>query len=229
MAQGFFVSGCIRNMQAKQNGSPKRGIKYDETARQVLFGKRTGTMEQQHQARDEDLMSRVAAGDRAAFDILARRHLNRIYAIARCMVRAQSDAEDVAQEVFTRLWVYGPKWQEGKSAFTTWLYRIVVNCCNDHLRKFRRDTSEIPEDLASKEPDSEVLLAERQQQAKVRAALNTLPERQRLAVTLCYFEGMTNPEAAEAMDLHIKALEGLLVRARKSMKGMLEEERAKYG
>jgi RNA polymerase sigma-70 factor (ECF subfamily) len=48
-------------------------------------------------------------------------------------------------------------------------------------------------------------------------------------VTLCYFEGLTNPEAAAAMDMHVKALEGLLVRARKAMKGMLEQDMVKYG
>lgn len=186
-------------------------------------------MQQQQTATDEELMARVSGGDRHAFDALAKRHLNRVYSIARCMVKRQPDAEDVAQEVFTRLWVYGPRWEAGRSAFTTWLYRIVVNCCNDMLRKQQRDGGEVPEDLASPEPGGEAQLAQRQQEEKVRAALGALPERQRIAVTLCYFQGLTNPEAAAAMDMHIKALEGLLVRARKAMKGMLEEERARYG
>ena len=185
----------------------------------------------QHQASDEDLMARVAVGDRLAFDALVKRHLNRVYSIARCMVKAQADAEDVAQDVLTRLWVYGPRWKEDKAAFTTWLYRIVVNCCNDHLRKHKQDRNkaEMPEDLESKEPDSEAAYVTRQQNEKVRAALASLPERQRIAVTLCYFQGLTNVQAAAAMDVHIKALEGLLVRARKSMKEMLEEEKVKYG
>lgn len=183
----------------------------------------------QQEQKDEELMARVAGGDRLAFDALAKRHLNRVYSIARCMVKAQADAEDVAQEVFTRLWVYGPKWEAGRSAFTTWLYRIVVNCCNDHLRKFKRDGGEVPEDLPSSDPGGEAIVAQRQQDEKVRAALRALPERQRIAVTLCYFEGLTNPEAAAAMDMNIKALEGLLVRARKAMKGMLEKDMVKYG
>lgn len=175
---------------------------------------------------DEELMGRIAAGDKRAFDLLAKRHLNRVYSIARVMVKRQADAEDVAQDVFTRLWIYGPKWQDGKSAFTTWLYRIVVNCCNDHLRKNKNTGGEVPEDLASTDPNGEAILSQRQTEVKVRAALQSLPERQRIAVTLTYFQGLTNPEAAAAMDMHIKALEGLLVRARKTMRGMLEEERA---
>lgn len=187
-------------------------------------------MPQQEAGTDEQLMARIAGGDRHAFDALAKRHLSRVYSIARCMVKRQADAEDVAQEVFTRVWIYGPKWEAGRSAFTTWLYRIVVNCCNDHLRKYGKDAAEVPEDLPSAEPSGEAVLAQRQQDEKVKRALQALPERQRIAVTLCYFEGLTNPEAAAAMDMHIKALEGLLVRARKSMKGMLEAEgMVKYG
>jgi len=185
----------------------------------------------QPQASDEELMTRVAAGDRLAYDALARRHLNRVYAIARGMLKSQTEAEDVAQDAFTRLWVYAPRWEAGKAAFTTWLYRIVVNCCHDHLRKTKQDRTslEIPEDLAEAGPNGEKVYADRQRDEKVKAALQTLPDRQRTAVLLCYFQGMTNPEAAAAMDMHVKALEGLLVRARKTLRGLLEEERAKYG
>lgn len=176
-------------------------------------------------------MTRVAEGDRHAFDILTRRHLNRVYSIARGIVKAQADAEDVAQDVFTRLWIYAPRWAEGKAAFTTWLYRIVMNCCHDHLRKTKRDRSslEIPENVAGEGPDGEAVFAKRQQDERVKAALGTLPERQRMAVLLCYFQGLTNPEAAAVMELHVKALEGLLARARKTLRGLLEEERARYG
>lgn len=176
-------------------------------------------------------MARVATGDRHAFDLLARRHLNRVYSIARGIVKAQNEAEDVAQEVFTRLWIYAPRWQAGKAAFTTWLYRIVVNACHDQLRRTRQDRTsvEVPEDMAGAGPDGEQIFARRQQEDKIRAALESLPERQRMAVLLCYFQGLTNPEAAKAMDMHVKALEGLLVRARKTLRGLLEEERARYG
>lgn len=185
----------------------------------------------QELASDEELMVRVAAGDRLAYDALARRHLNRVYAIARGMLKSQTAAEDAAQDAFTRLWIYAPRWAEGKAAFTTWLYRIVVNCCHDHLRKTRQDRNslEIPEDLAENGPDGEAIYAKRQQDERVKAALQALPDRQRTAVLLCYFQGMTNPEAAAAMDMHVKALEGLLVRARKTLRGLLEEERARYG
>jgi len=177
---------------------------------------------------DEDLMMLVATADRHAFDVLVKRHLNRVYSLARCMVSRQADAEDVAQDAFTRVWVYGPRWEPGRAAFTTWLHRIVVNCCYDHLRK-RSSTEgrqvEIPDTLSSADADSEAQMQGKQRRAEVREALQGLPERQRMAVTLCYFEGMTNIQAAEVMDIHIKALEGLLFRARRALRPVLEEKR----
>lgn len=178
-------------------------------------------------ATDEDLMTLVAQGDRRAFEILTKRHLHRVYGQARCMVKRQQDAEDVAQDVFTRLWVYGPKWKTGEAAFTTWLHRVVANCCYDFLRKHTHDAKkiEIDENIAGTDKDQETGLIQRQKKERVARALQELPERQRMAVTLCYFQEMTNPEAAKVMDIHIKALEGLLVRARKALRPVLEEMR----
>ena len=176
---------------------------------------------------DEDLMARTAQGDRQAFDILVKRHMQRVFSLARGMVNRKPDAEDVTQDVFTRVWVYAARWRAGEAAFTTWLHRITVNCCYDQLRKRGTENrqTEIPDDLASGEKDGEARYAERQKNAKVRDALQLLPDRQRMAVTLCYLQEMTNAEAASVMEIHIKALEGLLVRARKTLRPVLEEMR----
>lgn len=176
---------------------------------------------------DEELMARTAKGDRQAFDTLVKRHLQRVYSLSRGMVNKKPDAEDVAQDVFTRVWVYAPRWRAGEAAFTTWLHRITVNCCYDFLRKHGSDAkkTELPDDLASTEKDSEAKYADRQKNARIREALALLPERQRMAVTLCYLQEMTNVEAAEVMEIHLKALEGLLVRARRTLRPALEEMR----
>lgn len=176
---------------------------------------------------DEDLIARTATGDRLAFDALVRRHMQRVFCLSRGMVNRRQDAEDVTQEVFTRLWVYAPRWRQGEAAFTTWLHRIAVNCCYDHLRRHAADAkrTELQDDVAADEPDTERTLAEKQKNARIRAALQELPERQRMAVTLCYLEEMTNAQAAEVMDVHLKALEGLLVRARRALRPVLSEMR----
>jgi RNA polymerase sigma-70 factor, ECF subfamily len=175
---------------------------------------------------DEELMARTAKGDRQAFDTLVKRHMQRVYATARGMLNRKPDAEDVTQDVFTRVWVYASRWRAGEAALTTWLHRITMNCCYDHMRKHGKDPkAEVPDDMASSEKDGEAKYAERQKNARVREALQLLPERQRMAVTLCYLQEMTNAEAADVMEIHIKALEGLLVRARKTLRPMLEEMR----
>ncbi len=176
---------------------------------------------------DEELMARTARGDKQAFDMLVKRHMQRVYATARGMLNKKPDAEDVTQDVFTRVWVYAARWRAGEAAVTTWMHRITMNCCYDHLRKHSNDAkkTEVPDDMASSEKDGEAKYAERQKNARVRDALQLLPERQRMAVTLCYLQELTNAEAAGVMEIHIKALEGLLVRARRTLRPVLEEMR----
>lgn len=189
-----------------------------------MQGQPAAERQDQPEESDEALMLRIADGDRSAYDQLVRRHLQRVYAVARGMVYRQQDAEDVAQDVFIRIWIYAKRWEPGHAAVTTWLHRIVMNCCFDHLRKQSRqplggyDADILPDDAK----DMEGQMAAAQQKEKIRRALQDLPERQRMAVTLCYLQEMTNAEAAKVMDVHIKALEGLLVRARKALRPVLE-------
>jgi RNA polymerase sigma-70 factor (ECF subfamily) len=172
---------------------------------------------------DAALMTAIAAGDARAFDRLVRRHLKRAYNVAYGMVYNSADAQDVAQDAMMRVWMYAPTWRAGESAVTTWLHRIVVNCCYDFLRKKARQPQggEVSADIEDMTAKTEQDYAETEQKKRLRAMLRSLPERQRMAVTLCYLEEMSNADAAAVMGVHIKALEGLLVRARKALKPML--------
>ncbi len=175
-------------------------------------------------------MARVATGDSAAFNWLVRAHLPRAYAIARRVLNNQADAEEAAQDAFTKLWVHAADWKEGKAKFTTWLYRIVVNAALDIARKKKLPTTSDETVLAMQADDAasiEDRLQVHDQHKALHAALDALTAQQRAAVSLCYFEEMTNPEAAKVMGINIKALEGLLVRARKSLRGLLSEEGGK--
>lgn len=169
-------------------------------------------------------MAAVASGDARAFDMLVRRHLKRAYNVAYGMLYNQADAQDAAQDAMMRVWMYAPTWRAGESAVTTWMHRIVVNCCYDFLRKKSRQPQggEISVDIEDMTANTEQGYAEAEKKKRLRAMLRSLPERQRMAVTLCYLEEMTNVEAATVMGVHIKALEGLLVRARRALKPMLE-------
>lgn len=84
---------------------------------------------------DEALADRVAAGDASAYRQLVDRHVPRTLRLARRLTGNASDAEDVTQDAFLRLWQHGHRWQAGRARFTTWFYRIVVNLCIDRRRR----------------------------------------------------------------------------------------------
>lgn len=176
------------------------------------------------QLTDEQLMARVADGDQPAFSQLVRTHLPRAYAIARRQLGSDLEAEDAAQEAFSKIWVNARDFDASRAKFTTWMYRIVVNASVDLARKKRPVAveDEVLHAVADEREDAETLLSAEQKREAVNAAIAELPMQQRTAVTLCYTDELSNAEAAQIMGLHIKALEGLLVRARKRLREKLE-------
>ncbi|WP_245296893.1 MULTISPECIES: sigma-70 family RNA polymerase sigma factor [Rhodomicrobium] len=176
-------------------------------------------------APDEDaaLAARVAKGDRDAYAALVRRHLPRVLAVTRRMLGNEALAEEAAQEALLRLWTHAASYDPAKARLTTWLTRITANLSLDRLRK--RDEEAWPENF-------DVALPARQEQdymqgqvaEKVNAALQTLPERQRLALILCHYEELSMAEAAAVMETTAEAVESLLSRARRSLRRQLEPE-----
>lgn len=173
---------------------------------------------------DEALMARVAEGDRQAFAQLVNAHLPEAWRIARRVLGNVADAEDAAQEAFARVWTQAASWRPERAGFATWFRRILVNQCLDQLRRQGRlgeealDVADEPDDPAG-EPQAQLLRADAS--ARLQRSVERLPARQRLAVVLCYFEEHSNPQAAALMGIHLKALEGLLVRARAQLRRWL--------
>lgn len=168
---------------------------------------------------DEILMLRVAQGDHAACGQLAERHLERILAFASRTLGNRAAAEDVAQEVITRVWTHAKRWRPGPARLTSWLHRIALNLCLDHLARQRRES--LHEGLEPADPirDTARRVRERDLQDRVRAGLRSLPDMQRAAITLCYYQGFRNVEAAEILGVSVDALESLLARARRTLRG----------
>ncbi len=166
-----------------------------------------------------ELMRRTANGDPAAFRALADAHLTKIMNFAYRLLHDRSDAEDVAQETFLRLWKDAARF-EPRARVTTWLHRIAHNLCIDRLRGRREQPSEtLDEERTSLEPGG--LLDRKQVAREVEKALAELPERQRAAVTLVHYQGLGNIEAAEVLDIGVEALESLLARGRRSLREKL--------
>src|ERR1700693_4250133 len=84
---------------------------------------------------DAELVARVGRGDRAAAQLLMRRHLPKMLGLARRMLSDSVEAEDAVQDAFMRLWTHAARWQPGKAKFETWLYRVTLNKCFDRLRR----------------------------------------------------------------------------------------------
>jgi len=173
---------------------------------------------------ETELLARVAAGEEEAFRGLVDRHLTSVLAIARRMLRDDAEAEDVAQETMLRLWRNAAGLELGPHGVRPWLRRVASNLCIDRVRA-RRNTLVVEEVPEESEPAGQVRhMAERELGARVDAALQALPERQRLAITLFHYEGMSQVEVGEVLGVSDEAVESLLARARRSLKAALREE-----
>ena len=174
---------------------------------------------------DDDLVLRAGRGDPAAIRALVARKLPRILSLAQRMLFDASEAEDVAQETFIRVWKHAPRWVPGAAKFDTWLHRVALNLCYDRLRRGREQpTAEPPEQVDTGPAPDRGLLAQDVGRA-VEAALHALPERQRTAIVLCHYQELGNIEAAAMMEVSIEALESLLSRARRSLRAALVHAR----
>ncbi len=173
---------------------------------------------------DEALMADIAKGDRAAFRLLAERYMNLFYSVAYRMYPQKADAEEIVQEALLRVWSKAHLWKEGTgAAVSTWLYRLTYNLCIDQKRRTGPQASELADDQVDQNAAADQQVQDRQTGAIVKAALQTLPERQRAALVLCHYQGLSNAEAADVMGTSVKGVEGLLVRARKALQAELKK------
>lgn len=176
---------------------------------------------------DHRLMERVARGDAEAFRMLTERHAASVTAHAKRMLHDASEAEDMVQEAFLRLWKNAPTYR-AEARLGTYLHRIVHNLCVDTLRARKPGHPDALDALHSEDrPSRELTVRSRAQ--RVHDEVKALPERQRAALSLVHFEGLTNLEAAEILQVSVDALESLLSRARKTLRerlSSLAEEQA---
>lgn len=173
---------------------------------------------------DADLIAGLKAGDKIALSKLMERHMSTIYNQAYYMLGDQTAAEDMTQTVFLKTWQNIKTWKSGNAKLVTWMRRVTTNACLDQLRKKKPIyTDNVPEVVDRADTPFEAL-SRKDQSKRVKTALQKLSDKQRSAVTLSYYQGLSQRDGAAAMDISEGAYESLLVRGRKALKIILNSK-----
>jgi RNA polymerase sigma-70 factor (ECF subfamily) len=176
-------------------------------------------------ASDNALLAATAKGNLRAFSGLTERHLRGLIALGMRMLGNGADAEEVAQEAFLRLWRFAPAWDPyGAATVRTWLCRVAINLCLDRKRKKSFVALDEAGELIDPAADGQAKAEAAGKRRFLTKMLQALPDRQRAVVVLSYYEGLKGHEVAETLGLSVKAVESLLVRARRTLRERLVEQ-----
>lgn len=185
---------------------------------------------------DEGLMERISnTQDHQAFCHLVQKYTDQFYRAAYRICHNEMEAEDIVQEAFLKIWSGKAAWKTGKGAkFTTWFYRVIVNMSIDQRRKNKPAIYDEFEIADSKILQDEAMIKDLKERS-IEMAIQNLPEKQAIALNLCFYEGLSNKEAADIMKVGVKAIESLLMRAKANLRDelirvdMIEERGHKHG
>ncbi|GAB4266449.1 MAG: sigma-70 family RNA polymerase sigma factor [Candidatus Rifleibacteriota bacterium] len=183
---------------------------------------------------DHELMHQFQNGDEACFRELVERHKKRVFNLTYRFLNGSSDAEDIAQEVFVKVY-FAKSSYKPTAKFTTWLYVITRNTCLQAIKR-RGNTISMNEkasnsnetevqalltDATAKNPFEKILSAEKRQ--KIAEAIAKLPETQRMVILLRRYDQLSYEEIAEVLGCSVQAVKSLLFRGRTSLKEHLRE------
>jgi len=183
---------------------------------------------------DHELMKRVGSGEVAAFKQLVKKYQRMVTGTIYRYIGNHHEVEDLAQEIFFKVYK-AAKLYTPQAKFSTWLYKVVANHCLNYRRSQRRDVfltsidnsflgeDKLPLQLAqAQDQQPENLVQQQEIQAILKRAISELPDRQRMAIILYRFEGLSYKEIAQALGCSLSAVESLLFRAMSSLKEKLK-------
>ncbi len=201
---------------------------------------RTNEKKEAERASERALIQRCKDGDPGAFDELVSRYEKRVFNFAYRITGNYHDAWDVAQEAFLRVF-HSIHTFRGDAVFTTWIYRIITNVYLDERKKSKshRQTSldeyiDLEENSVSRQieddgPAPDEIVENRERDRVVQEAINSLPEYQRMIVTLYHMQHRSYEEIAEILQLPIGTVKSRLNRARQALQEKLESEPELFG
>jgi RNA polymerase sigma-70 factor (ECF subfamily) len=147
------------------------------------------------------------------------RHLNHVHGLAWHMTGDQTQAEDIAQETFLRFWQTAPTWnKDGSATILTWLRRVATRLCIDEKRRKRPIYTDLVPEKTDRSATADLGIIRSETAQRVQAAILQLPDRQRAALTLSYYQHLSQSEGAAVMGIKEKAYESLLSRAKAKLK-----------
>lgn len=174
---------------------------------------------------DEALVARVVGGDTAAFELLMRRHNQRLYRVARSVVRDEAEAEDIVQESYVRAYTHLHRF-EGRASVATWLTRIAFHeALRRRRRKLRADAAAAVAAERTATPGGP-LPASPEDRGTLRAALDALPEGVRTVVVLRLVQGLSTRETAECLRLSESNVKVMLHRGKRLLASTLDRSAA---
>jgi len=172
---------------------------------------------------DDALIARISDGDQLAWGEITRRHLGALVGYAWHMLRDRAEAEDVAQETMVRLMRKADTWEPGGAKVKTWLFRVAINQCIDRQRARRTTSLDVLAEQTDPDTGGATVARDHALRRTVGGAVDDLPTRQKQALTLVHYQGFSQKEAADTLDISVEAVESLLARARRTLKAQLRD------
>lgn len=173
---------------------------------------------------DLKLVKGVIEGDESSFEELVKKYQHSVMNTIYRYIGDYNEAEDIAQDVFIKVWRKIKNFK-GKSKFSTWLYRIVVNQCLDYRRKKKEEVLSLDKSLdEGKVPESLTVELDFEQKRKIdilKKAIEEIPDNQRIALILSKYETKSYQEIAQIMEISISSVASLIFRAKENLKSKL--------
>lgn len=174
---------------------------------------------------DNQLLEAIQKGDRKSFRMLVDRYLKRVWKLSYSILYNREDAEDVTQDVFTAVWRHRETLVSDKAAFSTWLYRVAFNRAIDYKRQRKGGHVDIATtEIADAALGIEDRLSLRHTRSRVADTLSQLPERQRDAILLYYYNEMPIGEVSRQLGTTEESARSLLKRGKETLKKHLAND-----
>jgi RNA polymerase sigma-70 factor (ECF subfamily) len=175
---------------------------------------------------DEQLVAKVVSGDNVSYQALVTRFYTKIWRLSVSILKDEQEAEDAVQEIFLALWQNVKNWDpNGTAKFSTWIYRVSFNKCIDIKRKKKPDTHGDEIEIVSQDKNAYQTALKKEVTQKMANLLQTLPQMQRNALHMYYYDELTVDEISDKLEKTEQSVRSLLKRGKASLKEKMQYDK----